>query len=87
MVRVSLAKSKSILGLTKREIECLLGCGQGKTNAKIAKALGLSARTVEHYLASAVRKLGAKNRTEAVYLATRAGLLEPLPASPRDRSN
>jgi DNA-binding CsgD family transcriptional regulator len=72
---------KSRYGLTKREIECLYGCGQGKTNAQIAKALGLSARTVEHYLASAVRKLDAKNRTEAVYLATRAGLLDTVERS------
>jgi DNA-binding NarL/FixJ family response regulator len=51
-------------------------CGHGKTNAQIGKALGLSSRTIEHYLASAVRKLGAKNRTEAVYRAAMTGILK-----------
>ena len=68
-------------GLTKRETECLLWCGRGLTNAQIGKKLGLSSRTVEHYLASAIRKLNARNRTEAVYRASIAGILdEPEPA-------
>ena len=62
-------------GLTKREIECLLWCSHGLTNAQIGKKLGLSSRTVEHYLASAIRKLGARNRTEAVYRASVSGVL------------
>jgi DNA-binding CsgD family transcriptional regulator len=62
--------------LSSREIECLLWCGRGKTNAQIGATLRLSARTIEHYLASAIRKLEAKNRTHAVYLAATAGLLE-----------
>jgi DNA-binding CsgD family transcriptional regulator len=62
--------------LSAREIECLLWCGKGKTNAQIGAILGLSARTVEHYLASAIRKLEATNRTHAVYLAATAGLLK-----------
>jgi LuxR family quorum sensing-dependent transcriptional regulator len=63
--------------LSAREIESLLWCGRGKTNAQIGATLGLSARTIEHYLASAIRKLEAKNRTHAVYLAAVAGLLRP----------
>jgi LuxR family quorum sensing-dependent transcriptional regulator len=63
--------------LSARETECLLWCGKGKTNAQIGAALGLSARTIEHYLASAIRKLDANNRTHAVYLAAMAGLLNP----------
>lgn len=65
-------------GLTKREIECLLWCGHGLTNAQIGKKLGLSSRTVEHYLASAIRKLGARNRTEAVYRASVSGILNDI---------
>lgn len=68
-------KNNTEHGLTKREIECLLWCGHGLTNARIGKKLGLSSRTVEHYLASAIRKLGARNRTEAVYRASVAGIL------------
>ncbi len=69
------AKNKAKQVLSQREVQCLLWCGRGKTNAQIGKTLGLSSRTVEHYLASAVRKLDAKNRTEAVYRAAMAGIL------------
>jgi DNA-binding CsgD family transcriptional regulator len=68
-------KAKQTASLSKREVECLLWCGRGKTNAEVARQLGLSARTIEHYMASAVRKLGARNRTEAVYRAVFAGFL------------
>lgn len=53
-------------GLTPREIECLRWCSRGKTNWEISRILGLSERTVEHYLSRANRKLGSINRTQAV---------------------
>lgn len=62
--------------LTKREVECLLWCSKGKTNWEIAQILGLSARTVEHYVASAARRLGTSNRTEAVARAVKLGAIE-----------
>lgn len=71
--------------LSAREIECLLWCGKGKTNAQIGAALGLSARTIEHYLASAIRKLDANNRTHAVYLAATAGLLKATTTPDNDK--
>jgi DNA-binding CsgD family transcriptional regulator len=47
----------------------------GATNAVAAERLGLRAETVKGYLRSAMRRLGAHTRTEAVAAARRAGLL------------
>ena len=45
------------------------------TNAMVAERLGLRPETVKAYLRSAMRKLGAHTRGEAVSAARRAGLL------------
>jgi LuxR family transcriptional regulator, quorum-sensing system regulator BjaR1 len=61
--------------LTPRERECLHWCAKGKTNWEISRILGLSERTVEHYLARANRKLGTRDRTKAVATARRHGFI------------
>jgi two-component system, NarL family, response regulator DesR len=45
------------------------------TAAQIAAALHLSEGTVRNYLSAAIRKLGARNRREAVELAVEKGRL------------
>jgi DNA-binding CsgD family transcriptional regulator len=47
----------------------------GATNAAAADRLRLRPETVKSYLRSAMRKLGAHTRLEAVVAARRAGLL------------
>ena len=47
----------------------------GLTNDGIAASLGLSALTVKSYLRSAMARLGAQTRYEAVVEARRRGLL------------
>lgn len=61
--------------LTPRETDVIACVATGATNAGAADRLGLRPETVKSYLRSAMRKLGAHNRMEAVVAARRAGLL------------
>jgi LuxR family quorum sensing-dependent transcriptional regulator len=61
--------------LSPREIECLKWTADGKTTWEISVILGLSHRTVSDYLASAVSKLGAVNRVQAVAEALRRSVI------------
>ncbi|RQO49876.1 LuxR family transcriptional regulator [Pseudomonas sp. KBW05] len=62
--------------LTKRERECLKWAADGLTAAEIATQLSRSLAVVTLHLASAMHKLGAKNRVQAVVRATHYRLLE-----------
>jgi len=61
--------------LTPREIEVLELLAEGFPNKSIAVRLGISDQTVKFHVASICGKLGATNRTQAVRLAVRRGLL------------
>jgi two-component system response regulator DesR len=61
--------------LTPREEEILRRTAEGDGLAEIADQLSLAVGTVRNYLASAVGKLGARNRTDAVRIAVEAGWL------------
>ncbi|GLP67057.1 helix-turn-helix transcriptional regulator [Streptomyces sp. TUS-ST3] len=61
--------------LAPRELDVLACVAAGATNAVAAERLGVSAETVKAYLRSAMRRLGAGTRGEAVVAARRAGLL------------
>lgn len=61
--------------LAPRELDVLACVAAGATNAVAAERLGLRAETVKGYLRSAMRKLGAHTRGEAVVAARRAGVL------------
>ncbi len=53
-------------GLTTMELRMLGFLPGGVTRKKIARNLNLSVHTIDTYLASAYRKLGAKDKAEAV---------------------
>ena len=61
--------------LSPREADVLRRFAAGADPADIAAELFLSYGTVRNYLASAVTKLGGRNRTDAVRIATEAGWL------------
>lgn len=61
--------------LTKRELEVLQLLGMGKSNNEIAVALAIAEGTVKLHVNNIFGKLDARNRTEAVAIALRRGLL------------
>jgi DNA-binding NarL/FixJ family response regulator len=63
------------LGLSDRERAVLELMASGATNPEIGEALHLSRHTVKEHSSSLYRKLGVRNRTEAVQRAQRLGLL------------
>ncbi|HYT65673.1 MAG TPA: response regulator transcription factor [Vicinamibacterales bacterium] len=61
--------------LTSREVEVLERLAEGLSNKGIAARLGISDQTVKFHVAAISGKLGAHNRTEAVRLGVRHGLV------------
>ncbi|MEV6908489.1 response regulator transcription factor [Amycolatopsis sp. NPDC051071] len=63
----------SVSPLTERESDVLRLTAAGATPREIAAKLYLSYGTVRNYLASAVTKLDAKNRVDAIRIAAESG--------------
>ncbi len=61
--------------LTRRQVDVLSLVALGMTNESIASSLGLSTLTVKSYLRSAMARLDAQTRYQAVVAARRLGLL------------
>lgn len=62
--------------LTKRQLEVLQLLADGLSTASVADWLGLSAETVRVHAKGALARLGANDRTHAVAIGLRAGLIE-----------
>ena len=62
--------------LSDREIGVLTFAGQGKANKEIAWLLNISEDTVKAHMRNIFAKLDATDRTEAVTLAMRRGIIE-----------
>lgn len=61
--------------LSPREREVLLSAARGLSSKEVATKLYISERTVQTHLASVYDKLGAHNKTEAMLLALKHGLM------------
>lgn len=70
------ARSPAADSLTPRELEVLRLIAQGKANKEIAAALTVTERTAKFHVSAILAKLGATNRTEAVKIAARRGLVK-----------
>ena len=64
------------LSVTPRELELLRCLAEGHTNKEIARAMVLAEDTVKKAVQTLVAKLGATDRTNAVVVALRTGLIE-----------
>lgn len=62
-------------GLSPREKEVLALIVEGLRNEEIADQLVISQATARHHVSACIRKLGAKNRTEAATLAVKHNLV------------
>jgi len=62
--------------LTEREVAVLRLVAEGKANKQIAEALSLSEETIKGHLKSIFAKLEVADRTHAVTMAARRGIIE-----------
>jgi transcriptional regulator EpsA len=69
--------------LTLRERQILAQVREGRRNAEVGEALGISALTVKNHLQKILRKLGAANRAQAVAEAMSRNLLTGLAPATR----
>jgi DNA-binding NarL/FixJ family response regulator len=71
----SAIRTSQLEELTSRELQVLELLAEGLPNKAIAARLGISDQTVKFHVAAISGKLGAANRTDAVRLAVRRGLI------------
>jgi len=62
--------------LTEREVDVLRRVGSGNSNKQIAVQLAISEGTVKAHMKNILPKLGARDRTHAVMIAVKRGILD-----------
>jgi DNA-binding NarL/FixJ family response regulator len=75
-VAVELAQHTGESALTAREIEVLSLVAAGNSNKRIAAHLSITEDTAKGHLKSILAKLGASDRTRAVTLALKRGIIQ-----------
>jgi DNA-binding NarL/FixJ family response regulator len=74
-VRSTVRETAPVASLSMREMQVLTGMSQGKSNAQIGRELYLSEDTIKTHARRLFRKLGAKDRAEAVAIGFRRGVM------------
>ena len=75
-VAIGMAEHHADDALTEREIEVLREVAAGNANKVVALHLAVSEETVKAHMKSILSKLGASDRTHAVTIALRRGIIE-----------
>ncbi|HZZ76997.1 MAG TPA: response regulator transcription factor [Gemmataceae bacterium] len=75
-IAATLAEHMSDDNLTAREVEVLQQVAGGNRNRDIAELLRISEETVKVHLKHIMDKLGAKDRTQAIAIAVRRGIIQ-----------
>jgi len=75
-VAAALAEHLNEESLTAREIEVLRHVGDGNRNRDVAERLSISEDTVKAHIKHIMEKLGASDRTQAVTIAVRRGIIQ-----------
>jgi len=76
-IAIELAAHIDADALSARETEVLGLVADGNSNKRVAQALGIAEETVKAHMSTVLGKLGARDRTHAVTIAIRRGILEP----------
>lgn len=74
-IAAKLAEHTPRVALTARELEVLRLMAEGKSNIEIAAALGRAEGTMKIHVRNILQKLDATDRTQAVTIALRRGIL------------
>ena len=75
-IAVEMAQHHTDDALTEREIEVLREVAAGNANKMVAQLLNISEETVKAHMRSILSKLGANDRTHAVTIAVKRGIIE-----------
>ena len=75
-IAATLAEHLGQGSLSQREIVILKQVAEGSRNKEIAAQLSLSEETVKSHMKNILEKLGATDRTQAVSIALRRGIME-----------
>jgi DNA-binding NarL/FixJ family response regulator len=75
LVQAYLGRANESVKLSSREAGVMQLVADGKTNEEIADSMGVSPKAVQVHLTNIYSKLGARNRTEALVIAARNGLV------------
>jgi len=75
-IAVEMAEHHADDALTEREIEVLREVAAGNANKAVALRLSVSEETVKTHMRSILSKLGANDRTHAVTIALKRGIIE-----------
>jgi DNA-binding NarL/FixJ family response regulator len=75
-IAIEMAEHHSDDALTEREIEVLREVAAGNANKMVAQLLNVSEETIKAHMKSILSKLGANDRTHAVTIALKRGIIE-----------